>query len=213
MRPRILLYDWDNTLVDAWAGVAAALNETFVAFGLPTWTVLETKERVRLSFRESFPVLFGPDRWQDARTRFLRAMQANHLQHVTPLNGVADLLEAGAAWPQGVVSNKTGGFLREEVAALGWDRHFGVVIGAGDAAADKPDPAPIRLALERLGAHPGPDVWYFGDTAVDMQAARAAGCTAVLVGDAAHDGGIARAAPDLHFPSAVAAAARVRELV
>jgi phosphoglycolate phosphatase len=108
-----------------------------------------------------------------------------------------------------VVSNKTGKFLRAEVAHLGWEAYFGAVVGAGDAAADKPDPAPIHLALDRLGAVAGRSVWYLGDTALDMQAARAAGVTAVLVGDASHDGGVDRAAPDLHFPSAHAVAARL----
>ena len=117
--------------------------------------------------------------------------------------GAADALTAGAAWPQGVVSNKTGRYLRAEVAHLGWAAHFGAVVGAGDASADKPDPAPIRLALDRLGACGGPSVWYLGDTALDMQAARAAGVTAVLIGDASHDGGVDRAAPDLHFPTAL----------
>ena len=50
-------------------------------------------------------------------------------------------------------------------------------------------------------------IWYVGDTALDMQAARAAGCTAVLLGDAAHDGGVAAAAPDLSFAGAHALAA------
>ena len=35
----------------------------------------------------------------------------------------------------GVVSNKTGRFLRAELAALGWDHYFGKLVGAGDAAA------------------------------------------------------------------------------
>jgi phosphoglycolate phosphatase len=52
-------------------------------------------------------------------------------------------------------------------------------------------------------------VWYLGDTALDMQAAHAAGVTAVLIGDAAHDGGVDRAAPDLHFSSAHVLAARL----
>jgi phosphoglycolate phosphatase len=212
MRPAVLLYDWDNTLVDGWAGLTAALNATFSAFGLPAWSVAETKARVRLSFRESFPVLFGPERWEAARDHFIRVMEARHLDHPTPIPGVAGLLEVGAAWLQGVVSNKHGRFLRPEITALGWDGHFQVVVGAGEAPADKPDPAPIWLALERLARAPGPDTWYLGDTAIDMRAARAAGCTAVLVGDAAHDGGIARAAPDLHFGSVAEAAARLREL-
>ena len=65
--------------------------------------------------------------------------------------GAADALAAGAAWPQGVVSNKAGRYLRAEVTHLGWAPHFGAVVGAGDASADKPDPAPILLALDRLG--------------------------------------------------------------
>jgi phosphoglycolate phosphatase len=116
--------------------------------------------------------------------------------------GAAEALLAGAAWPLGVVSNKAGRFLRAEVLHLGWAAHFGSVIGAGDAAADKPDPAPILMALEQLGFSAGPEVWYLGDTALDMTAARAAGVTAVLVGDASHDGGVERAAPDLHVHSA-----------
>ena len=85
-------------------------------------------------------------------------------------------------------------------------------MGAGDATADKPDPAPILLALDRLGCAADRSVWYLGDTALDMQTARAAGVTAVLVGDASHDGGIDRARPDIHFPSALDLAGRLRVL-
>ena len=45
-----------------------------------------------------------------------------------------------------------------------------------------------------------------------MQAARAAGVTGVLVGDAAHDGGVEHAAPDLHFADAHHVAACLRNL-
>ncbi len=86
------------------------------------------------------------------------------------------------------------------------------MIGAGDAAADKPDPAPIHLALAQLGHVADPSVWYMGDTALDMQAARAAGVTAVLIGNADHDGGVERAAPHLHFPTAHDLIARLRDL-
>jgi len=207
-RPTALLYDWDNTLVDGWSGIAAALNAVFSAFAMPHWTAEDTRARVRVSLRESFPAMFG-DRWIEARDIFYATLTEQHLAHVRPMPGAAEALSAGRAWPQAVVSNKTGIFLRAEVAHLGWGETFGAVIGAGDAAADKPDPAPIHLALGRLGIRAGRSVWYLGDTALDMQAARAAGVTAVLIGDAAHDGGVDRAAPDLHFPSAHALAARL----
>ena len=211
MRPTTLLYDWDNTLADGWAGIAAALNAVFSAFAMPHWTVADTRARVRVSLRDSFPAMFGAE-WERARDIFYATLEDAHLRHVVPMPGAAEALAAGAAWPQGVVSNKAGRFLRAEVAHLGWAGHFGAVVGAGDAAADKPDPAPILLALDRLGQSAGRSVWYLGDTALDMAAARAAGVTAVLVGDASHDGGIDRARPDLHFPSAHALAARLRAL-
>ncbi len=211
MRPTTLLYDWDNTLVDGWAGIAASLNAVFDAFNMPRWTATDTRARVRVSLRDSFPSLFGAG-WERARDIFYATLEEAHLRHVRPMPGAAEALVAGAAWPQGVVSNKAGRFLRAEVSHLGWAGHFGAVVGAGDAAADKPDPAPIVMALERLGRSAERSVWYLGDTALDMQAARAAGVTAVLVGDASHDGGIDRARPDLHFPDAHALAARLRAL-
>jgi phosphoglycolate phosphatase len=210
-RPTALLYDWDNTLVDAWGGVTAALNAAFAAFDMPLWTIEDTRQRARVAVREAFPATFG-EQWEHARDLFYATLELEHLKHVQPMEGAADALVAGAAFPQAVVSNKTGRFLRAEVEHLGWTAHFGAVIGAGDASADKPDPAPIHLALDRLGRVASESVWYLGDTALDMQSARAAGVTAVLVGNAEHDGGIDRACPDLHFCSASRLAARLHEL-
>jgi phosphoglycolate phosphatase len=155
--------------------------------------------------------MFGAE-WKRARDIFYATLEVLHLQHVAPMPGAAEALAVGKSWPQGVVSNKAGRFLRAEVAHLGWAELFGAVVGAGDALADKPDAAPILLALDRLGRVADGSVWYLGDTALDMEAARAAGVTAVLVGDALHDGGIDRARPDLHFPSAFDLAARLRAL-
>ena len=153
--PSILLYDWDNTLVDGWAGIAAALNAVFAAFAMPAWSVADTRARVRVSLRDSFPVMFGAE-WERARDIFYAALEAQHLHHVAPMPGAAEALAAGAAWPQGVVSNKAGSFLRAEVAHLGWAGHFGAVIGAGDAAADKPDPGadPAGARPARPGGRP-----------------------------------------------------------
>jgi phosphoglycolate phosphatase len=211
VRPTVLLYDWDNTLVDGWASITAALNAAFTEFGHPLWSVDDTRNRVRVSLRESFPVMFG-DKWEQARDVFYETFRQQHLDHLNPLPGVKALLQAGASWPQAVVSNKAGAFLRREVTHLGWGGFFGAVVGAGDATADKPDPAPLHHALAQLGRVADRSVWYMGDTVLDMQAARAAGVTAVLIGDASHDGGVDGAAPHIHFLSASAMQARLRDL-
>ncbi len=214
MQPTVILWDWDNTLVDAWGGIRAALNDCFAAHGLPLWTLAETKQRVRGGMQESFQALFGAD-WAAAAALFRQRHAAHQLAELRPMPGLPGLLQAAGPLVQAVVSNKEGGPLRREVAHLGWGALFAAVVGADDAAAPKPHPAPIWHALAAIGMKPGRHVWYVGDTATDMQAALAAGCTAVLLGDASHDGGISRlaecgATPHLHFVTADALAARLR---
>ena len=70
-RPRAILFDWDNTLVDSWPVIHQSLGATFDAMGHEPWSFEETKINVRLSLRDSFPKMFG-DRWQDARRPFKR---------------------------------------------------------------------------------------------------------------------------------------------
>src|SRR3546814_15590471 len=79
------------------------------------------------------------------------------------------------------ICNKSGSYLRREAAHLGWDRYFHRIVGATDAPRDKPAPDPVYMALEGTGIAAGPDVWFVGDSAVDLACAHAAGCTAVLV--------------------------------
>lgn len=209
--PRAILWDWDNTLVDAWAGVQAGMNAALRGFGMPEWSIGEVRARARLSLRDAFPAIFG-DEWERARELFYAEVRARHLEVLNPLPGTLEALEAASPWPLGIVSNKQGPILRREAEHLGWAPRFGALVGAGDAAEDKPAAAPVLMALERLGVAPGPEVWFIGDTGVDMRAARAAGCAAVLLGDAAHDGGVAALAPDALFADGHALAKCLRGL-
>jgi pyrophosphatase PpaX len=63
----------------------------------------------------------------------------------------------------------------------GLEQRFDVVVASEDTERHKPDPAPLLLALERLGARPG-EAAYVGDSPFDVRAAKAAGIFAVAVG-------------------------------
>jgi phosphoglycolate phosphatase len=197
-RPRAILFDWDNTLVDSWVTIHEALNVTMAAMDKPLWSIEQTKERVRLSLRESFPRHFG-ERWEEARRIYLDKFSAIHLDRLTALPGCGELLEglAGEGIYMGVVSNKTGALLRREADQLGWSTLFGAIVGAGDAEADKPDAAPVRLALEPSGIGAGETVWFVGDTGVDIECARNSGCVPVLLGGEMPEAELARCAPRL----------------
>ncbi|NKE47079.1 HAD family hydrolase [Roseomonas frigidaquae] len=210
--PACILWDWDNTLVDGWAAIQHGLNATFAEFAMPAWNRETVLANVRGSLRDTFPGMFGAE-WERARDIFYGAVRSCHLDVLNPMPGAESaILAAGALGPQGVVSNKQGPLLRAEAAHLGWAGHFATLVGAGDASADKPSAAPILMALAACGVQPGPAVWYIGDTVLDMDAARAAGCTAVLLGPALHDGGVAAARPDLVFDDGHALAAGLQHL-
>lgn len=210
--PACILWDWDNTLVDGWAAIQHGLNVTFREFGMPEWDRETVLARVRGSLRDTFPGMFGAE-WERARDIFYAAVRSCHLDVLSPLPGAAAAIAAaGRLGPQAVISNKQGPLLRAEAAHLGWAAHFAALVGAGDAKADKPDPAPFRLALAACGTPGDAVIWYVGDTAMDMQAARGAGCVAVLVGGAPHDGGLANAGPDLAFEDAAALAAALEAM-
>jgi phosphoglycolate phosphatase len=200
-RPRAILFDWDNTLVDSWATIHEALNTVMMAMGKPLWSLEDTKERVRLSLRESFPIHFG-DRWEEARQIYLDAFCAIHLERLNPLPGRGELLKglAVAGIYLAVVSNKTGALLRRETEELGWSALFGSVVGAGDAAADKPHAAPVALALEPSGVESGEAVWFVGDTGIDMECAHNSGCVPILLGREAQDEEFVGCKPRLVFP-------------
>ena len=191
--PRAVLFDWDNTLVASWDIIHESLQSTFLGLGREPWSFADTKAWVRRSMRDSFPDLFGADAGRAERL-FYRHYRAHHLHRLTPLAGAARTLAAlqRGGIPLAVVSNKLGDLVREEAAHLGWSGYFGRIVGAGDAPADKPSPHAVALALDSAQITSAADVWYVGDTGIDVTCARNAGCTAVIVSaDQPRDGDLA----------------------
>jgi len=182
--PKAILFDWDNTLIDSWSVILAAMNHTLVELGHEPWSRVEIEARARLSLRDSFPTLFGAESPR-AEKLFYDHFASIHLSHLVALPGAEELLEYLATQQVylAVVSNKRGSYLRTEAAHLGWDRYFSALAGAGDAVRDKPALEHVELALASSegGISAGSDVWFVGDTDIDLRCAHQAGCIPVLV--------------------------------
>jgi phosphoglycolate phosphatase len=181
-RPRAVVFDWDNTLVDTWPVIHASFKTTLLAMGQEPWTLEQTKDRVSKSLRDAFPELFG-DRWEEARDIYYGAFEREHLESLVPLENALSALDhlQGRGIPMALVSNKTGRYLRREVDHLSWNGYFRSVVGAGDAPSDKPNPEALIMALDPMGLSIGPDIWFVGDSRSDLELARNAGCTGILV--------------------------------
>lgn len=213
--PRAIIFDWDNTLVDSFPTIHLAINATMRAMDQPEWSFEETQARVALSLRDAFPKWFG-DRWMEASKVFTESFAAIHLDALRPMAGAGALLEdlSSRDLYLAVVSNKRGPFLRAEAEKLGWNKHFKALIGAGDALADKPDHAPVALALKDSGLEPGDHVWFVGDNLVDMQCASNAGCLPVLIrAEAMAEGEFENYRPRHHFTACEEITVLLRQLM
>lgn len=186
VKPKAVIFDWDNTLVDTWPIIHAALNNTFRDCGLREWTIEETMAKVRKSMRDSFPIVFG-NNWQKAAELYQAHYRSIHLQKLTPLPKAEEVLKRVRQMGlfNTVVSNKKGNNLRTEIAALKWDKYFDAVVGSDDAKRDKPHADPVHLALEKSGLKAGEEVWFIGDSEIDLECAEATGCTGILFGEIA----------------------------
>lgn len=182
--PKAVIFDWDNTLVNTWPVIHSALYRTFTQYNLTPWTLDETKTRVAHSLRDSFPKLFG-DIWEEAGKVYQQFYQANHLNELEVLEQAEDVLQylISKGVYVALVSNKKGPTLRKEITHLGWDHYFAKAIGSGDAPHDKPHPDPVHMALEGSGIEAGADVWFVGDTVIDLEVAKNTGCIPVLYGE------------------------------
>lgn len=184
--PKAILFDWDNTLVNTWPMIHEALVHTFTSMGVEPWPIEVTMKRVRKSMRDSFPELFG-ENWEKAGELYQNYYRSNHLARLETLEGAEHILQTikAAGIYCAVVSNKKARSLHKEVAHLGWGKYFHAVVGSDDAARDKPFADPVIKALEGSGIEPGPDVWFVGDSDIDLECARNTGCVPLLYGQVA----------------------------
>ncbi len=199
----VVLFDWDGTLVDNWPVIHEALAVARESFGLPPWTFAETLQHVSRSGREGFPKMFGAD-WRRASEMFYAAFEARHLDALMLLPGAESCLDRlrAAGFPIAVVSNKNGAYLRREADRLGWTGRFEALVGAGDTCRDKPDAAPVRMAL---GGQAGR--WLVGDSDTDIRTARNAGLHSAIVSYACGP------APDLKADARCDSLAAIPDLV
>ncbi|WP_093110810.1 phosphoglycolate phosphatase [Variovorax sp. CF079] len=78
------------------------------------------------------------------------------------------------------LTNKPTAFARPLLAAKGLDGYFDVMFGGDAFERKKPDPLPLVKTCEALASAPERTLMV-GDSSNDARAARAAGCTVVLV--------------------------------
>jgi phosphoglycolate phosphatase len=179
---RVFLFDLDGTLIDSSADIARSINRALARLNLPAippgrvsdFVGNGARKLVQRTLREVIGTEPGQERLNTA-TRLYLEEYGNHLLDSTVLYpGVPEMLDALWWASFGVVTNKPEGLSRRILDGLGVGDRFRVVLGGDSTPKHKPDPAPLLHAMQLCGAAPHESVMV-GDSAVDVQAGKAAG--------------------------------------
>ena len=188
MRYRLIVFDWDGTLMDSTVGITAAIQEAAREMGLPVPDCTQASHVIGLGLDDALRAAVpGLDRAQyplfvDAYRKHFRARQDD----MSLFPGVPELLaELQARGHRMAVA--TGKSRR------GLDHQFGVTglgpLFAASRCADETNPKPhpaMLLELMRELAFDRRELLMVGDTSHDLGMARSAGVDAVAVCYGAH---------------------------
>ncbi len=139
MQKKLIIWDWDNTLVDTFGAILSAQNVMRHFYGLPAWTKQEAKAAMNVSGRNLIADMVGADKAQEARQIYLQAYTKNAAA-INLKAGAIEVLEKARSlgYINVLASNKAGSILRNEAHTLNVDEYFDRIIGAEDTDNDKP---------------------------------------------------------------------------
>ncbi len=172
MHARVVLLDWDGTLLDSYAADVRAYITMFRALEID-WGEADLKQHYCPNWYEVYRAARIPRaKWRQA-DRLWRAAYAAERPKLLP--GARSVVRRLAQRFQlGLVTSGSRDRVRGQIDALGFEGTFAACVFSEDSTRKKPHPAALHLALRRLRAR-AEDCVYVGDAAEDIEMARRAG--------------------------------------
>jgi haloacid dehalogenase superfamily, subfamily IA, variant 1 with third motif having Dx(3-4)D or Dx(3-4)E len=181
-----LLFDFDGTLADTAASLAAAANHVRQQHSLPPLPASAYRcyasGGVRALLRVGLSITPDDAGFGEARQCFL-AYYAEHLaEDISLFPGIAELLDDIDArrFRWGIVTNKAMSLVVPVAKHLGIVERAAVIVAGDTTPYSKPHPAPLVHAMRQIGATPAQCI-YIGDDHRDILAAHAAELPGVAV--------------------------------
>jgi len=196
-----VLLDMDGTLVDAFAPIVRAMNQTLQEFGLAQMSDADIRRHTGKGDC-SMTALFGEQK-EAAGKRFLEIHDEDYFTGIFPLAGATELLN----WlqdkhiPVSIVTSKGQHRAEEQLAHLGWSNKVHTVVGKLNGRANKPAPESLLIACDTLQTKPENTV-MIGDGIADVKAAKRAGSVGIGItvsfsSDELHEAGAIQTFPTL----------------
>lgn len=175
-----LVFDCDGTLVDSLGAALESFNYALAAINEKPRTVDQIKRYFGAGADRIFIQLLGNEK------KGLEAFEA-YVDHQSELakemklhSGILDLLKitSAANIPMGVVTGRHARDMEVVLRPHKIHDYFQVLIADSHVPHSKPAPDGILMAVERMGLDVQ-NVCYVGDSVMDIQAAKRAGCRSV----------------------------------
>jgi phosphoglycolate phosphatase len=184
----LLVFDWDGTLMDSAAHIAAALQEAFRDLALPVPSTAAARHVIGLGLEDAMMYLnpgLDRDRYEEVadryRVHFLAGDQGMDLFPAVAA-GIPALNQEG--YLMAVATGKSRRGLDRSLSTTGLVAYFHASRCA-DEGFPKPHPEMLQMIMEMLGTVPDRTL-MIGDTTHDLQMAQNAGVDAVAVSYGAH---------------------------
>lgn len=182
---KAVLFDLDGTLLDTLQDLADAVNRVMKKRGHPTHDIEAIRwfigEGARMLVERALPEASRTEADIEAALADYRTdYMANWNVATKPYGGIVPLLQElhARGLALGVLSNKPHRMTVRCIEGYLREFPFKAILGQRDEVAKKPDPAGAHEAARLMGCKTE-EILYVGDTAVDMQTARAAGMIAL----------------------------------
>lgn len=186
---RLLVFDWDGTLMDSAAHIVSCVRRAAEELGETPPSAEQVREIIGLSLSDAFRQLFPHCPTERAgelvlayRRRHFQSAQASQQLFARAESVLQELRQAGY-W-LAVATGKSRRGLHEAMADSGTASLFFSTRTADDAAS-KPHPQMLLDILDELQV-PAEQALMIGDTTYDMQMARGAGVDALAVSYGVH---------------------------
>ncbi len=179
---RAMLFDFDGTLADSFAGITASTNHVRQTYGLPELTESVVRSYVGFGLVQLMTDLI-PGVPSVESVACYRAHHATAIFTGTKLfPGVMTTLEVlhARGIRMAICSNKAVDFTKRIVTALGLDPLMQEVLGPEDVPHAKPAPDMLLEATRRLNVQPDETI-YVGDMVIDVLAGHAAKISTWLI--------------------------------
>lgn len=184
MRPAVL-FDLDGTLLDTAPDLSNALNYVLTQHSRKTYDVSVLRNRAYGGSASLLKYAFNISEDSPLFTEVQTTFHQHYAEHLTDQTtffpGMAALLDKldHATIPWGIVTNKPTHLSAPLLEHFNLLERTTTLVCGDSLATKKPAPDTILLACEHMAQDPK-QVFYVGDSKVDMQAANRAGCVAVL---------------------------------